>query len=277
VAGGAAGGDDGVNGRRTSEQPPRDSEELFDDVSWWRARAIEELGLSGVERMAAASDGAGYPAALQRLAGHLPGPGGTVLDLGAGLGGASSWLAGVTGARVVAVEPAAGSVAGAGVLWPGLPILRAIVEQVPIRSELGDAASLLGVLSLVEDLGALVSELRRILRPAGRVAVADLVLTGGPAGVEVSGPNTFRSLMRLTDELAAGGFRVLDAGQGETGSDERWGAAATRVDDEVERAHAGAAVLRSWQADQGRLRGLLADGVVAPGWLVAARIDRTVR
>ena len=56
----------------SSEQPPRDSEELFDDVPWWRARAIEALGLSGVERMAAASDGAGYPAVLQRLA-HAPG------------------------------------------------------------------------------------------------------------------------------------------------------------------------------------------------------------
>ena len=34
MAGDAAGGDDGVSGRRTSEQPSRYSEELFDDVSW---------------------------------------------------------------------------------------------------------------------------------------------------------------------------------------------------------------------------------------------------
>lgn len=261
-----------MTGRSTPEPPPGDSGELFDDVSWWQARAITALGLSGEERMAAASDGAGYPAVLQRLAGHLPGPGGTVVDLGAGLGGASSWLAGVTGARVVAIEPAAGSVAGAAVLWPGLPILRARVEQVPIRSESGHAASLLGVVSLIEDLGPLVEELRRILGPAGRVAVADVVLTDGAAGGEVSGPNTFRSLARLADELATGGFRVLDGGHDETGSDERWDAAATRVDDAVERAHGGAAALRSWRADQERLRGLLAQGVVAPGWLVAARI-----
>ena len=227
--------------------------------------------------MAAASDGAGYPAVLQRLARHLPGAGRTVVDLGAGLGGASSWLAGVTGARVVAVEPAAGSVAGAAMLWPGLPVLQARVERVPIRSERGDAASLLGVLSLVEDLRPLVEELHRLLRPAGRVAIADLVLTDGQNGTAAAGPNTFRSLARLAGDLAAGGFRVLDAGKDETESDERWSAAATRVDDEVVQAHAGAAALCSWRADQERLRGLLADGVVAPGWLVAARSDVAVR
>jgi SAM-dependent methyltransferase len=260
-----------VTSRRTFEGP-RDSQELFDDVSWWQARTIEALGLSGLERMAAASDGAGYPGVLKRFTRHLPGPGGTLVDLGAGLGGASCWLAGMTGARVVAVEPAAGSVAGAAVLWPGLPIVQARVEQVPIRSGRCDAAALLGVLSLVEDLGPLVGELRRIVRPAGRVAVADLVLTDGSAGVDASGPNTFRSLAQLADELATGGLRVLDAGQGETESDERWETAATRVDDEVERTHAGAAALHSWRADQERLRGLLADGVVTAGWLVAAPI-----
>jgi SAM-dependent methyltransferase len=261
-----------VTGRSSSEQPQRDSEELFDDVSWWQARAIEALGLSGVERMAAASDGAGYPAVLERLAAYLPRSGATVVDLGAGLGGASSWLAGATGARVVAVEPAAGSVAGAASLWPGLPILRARVEQVPLRSERADAATLLGVVSLIEDLGPLVEELRRILRPHGRVVVADLVLTDGPAGATVSGPNTFRSLPWLADELAASGFRVIDCGQTDAESDERWDAPAARVDEEVERAHAGTAALRSWRADQERLRGLLADGVVAAGWLVGEQI-----
>jgi SAM-dependent methyltransferase len=132
------------------------------------------------------------------------------------------------------------------------------------------------VLSLVEDLRPLVEELHRVLRPAGRVAIADLVLTDGSAGM-AAGPDTFRSLARLADDLAAGGFRVLDAGEDETESDERWSAAVTRVDDEVVRGHGGAAALCSWRADQERLRGLLADGVVAPGWLVAARSDGTVR
>jgi SAM-dependent methyltransferase len=272
VDGGAAEDGDSVTDGRTSE-PSRDSEELFDDVSWWQARSIEVLGLSGLERMAAASDGAGYPDVLRRMARHLPGPRATLVDLGAGLGGASSWLAGTTGNDVIAVEPAAGSVGGAALLWPGLPIVRARVERVPIRSGHCDAAALLGVLSLVGDLGPLAEELRRVLRPHGRVAVADLVLTDGSAGATVSGPNTFRSLASLADELAAGGFELLVAGEGETEPDERWDASVARVNEEVERTHAGAAALDAWRADQDRVRGLLDDGVLTAGWLVAARID----
>ena len=90
----------------------------------------------------------------------------------------------------------------------------------------------------------------------------------------VSGPNTFRSLLRLADELGASGFRVLAAGAGEVEADERWDAAAARVEQEVERAHADAAALHSWRADQERLGALLADGVVTVGWLVAEVAER---
>jgi hypothetical protein len=254
-----------------SEGPRRDGEELFDDVPWWQARAIMAHELTGRDRMAAAADGAGYPGALERLVPWLPGHGGVTVDVGAGLGGASVWLATSTKAAVVALEPASGSAAGAALLWPQLTVVRARVDQVPLRSGFADAVTALGVLSLVDAGAPVIRELHRILRVRGRMAVADLVLTDG-SGSRTSGPNTFRSLPRLAEELTARGFRVLDANAGDIRPDPRWEAASTLVAEEVERLHRGSPALRAWRADQARLGELLAAGDVAAGWLVAERI-----
>ena len=254
-----------------SEGPRRDGEELFDEVPWWQARAIAAQDLTGRDRMAAAADGAGYPGALERLVPWLPGHGGVVADVGAGLGGASVWLAISTKAAVVALEPAPGSAAGAALLWPQLTVVRASVDLVPLRAAFADAVTALGVLSLLDAGAPVVRELHRILRLRGRIALADLVLTDG-SGSRTSGPNTFRSLPRLAEELTAGGFRVLDANAGDVRSDPRWERASALVAEQVERAHHGSPALRAWRADQDRLGGLLAAGDIAAGWLVAEQI-----
>ena len=129
----------------------------------------------------------------------------------------------------------------------------------------------LGVLSLVDAAAPVIRELHRILRDRGRIAVADLVLTDG-AGSRTAGPNTFRSLPRLAEELTAGGFRVLDANAGDLRPDPRWEAASALVAEQVERAHPDSPALRAWRHDQDRLGELLAADDVAAGWLVADRI-----
>src|SRR5262245_15977045 len=106
--------------------------DLFDDIARWQADAAEVLGLQGTELVAALSPGAGFPGVLDALASRIvehhrrdPRPHQRrvrVIDLGAGLGGTTAWLAAATGARIVGVEPAAGSREGAHRLFGGLDI-----------------------------------------------------------------------------------------------------------------------------------------------------------
>ena len=97
--------------------------DLFDDVARWQADAAEALGMQGVELVAALSPGPGFPGTLDALAERIVASGARdVVDLGAGLGGVSAWLAAATGATVVGVEPESGSRDAAHRLFPGLDL-----------------------------------------------------------------------------------------------------------------------------------------------------------
>jgi arsenite methyltransferase len=50
------------------------------------------------------------------------------------------------------------------------------LEQLPVASEWADVVISNGVLNLVPDKAAALSEMRRILRPGGRLQVSDIVL-----------------------------------------------------------------------------------------------------
>src|SRR5687767_10316309 len=93
--------------------------ELFDEPAQWRANVARDLGYEGLDLATAVAPGAGFPSVLTALAAHLEvGADDMLVDVGAGLGGASAWLAFLTGAHVVAVEPAEGSRTAAASLFP---------------------------------------------------------------------------------------------------------------------------------------------------------------
>jgi len=245
--------------------------DLFDRPARWRGAAILALGLEGEERVAAASPGAGFPSALRSLADGLQlGPGDVVVELGAGLGGVGAWLRARTRADVYAVEPADGSRAMAGELFPEL---RACADVADLHLGPGtvDAVVLAGVLSLVQDADGLVAAASSLLRPGGRLGITDVVPLNGSHEVTVSEPNVVRAAPVLAGLLARHGLAVVHVGHGPFAPSPLWRAIAGRVDARVADEHAGDEALVALEADRAHLRRLEEDLELGCVALVAVR------
>lgn len=114
----------------------------------------------------------------------LAGLHGDVLDVGAGTGANLAHLA-ATVDRLIAVEPDA---AMAHRLWPRAAahpsnvevVVGAGAEALPLPDRCVDVAVTTLVLCTVQDPQAAVSELRRVLRPEGRLVVIEHVLDPDP-------------------------------------------------------------------------------------------------
>jgi ubiquinone/menaquinone biosynthesis C-methylase UbiE len=103
---------------------------------------------------------------------HAP-RGGSVLDVGAGTGQFLRPLAEWLEARVVGVEPSAGMRAEARGVVDGrtVALTAGSAEALPLRTASVDVAWLSAVVHQFADLGWAVGELRRVVRPGGRVLV----------------------------------------------------------------------------------------------------------
>lgn len=118
-----------------------------------------------------------------------PSHGEVVVDVGCGAG-VDSFLAARAGARVVAVEASAPMLARlvrAVATGPGgldLRVLRGAAPQLPLAAAVADQVWLNGVANLVADRAALCAEVARVLRPGGRLLVAD-VFTEAPVPAEL--------------------------------------------------------------------------------------------
>ena len=102
-------------------------------------------------------------------------PGGIALDVGSGPGSVTTSLAHAAGPGGLALgvdisEPmlARAVRAAAG---PQVGFLRADAQRLPLRDETVDAAVSIAVLQLIPDPAATLSEIARVLRPGGRLAV----------------------------------------------------------------------------------------------------------
>ena len=100
----------------------------------------------------------------------LPGPGGRVLDLGAGTGRFAAALAEATGAAVVACEPSAAMRDACAFR----PLAGAAAEALPFRDGSFGAVWASQVIHHVTDLPAFTAGVRRVLAPGGH-----LLLRGG--------------------------------------------------------------------------------------------------
>jgi SAM-dependent methyltransferase len=135
---------------------------------------LESLPEEAIESFA----GVGYPfrAGIIR-------PGDTVLDVGAGSGTDALVAARLTGpqGKVFALDmtPAMSAklrtlVARLGIA--NVEVLEGNAEAIPLPDASVDAATSNGMLNLVPDKPRAIAELRRVLRPGGRMQIADIVI-----------------------------------------------------------------------------------------------------
>jgi SAM-dependent methyltransferase len=153
----------------------------FDTMAEWTARVAKNLGQDF--HIPAGCRGSGSPAVLDWLIEQLElGSGETLLDCGAGVGGPAAYAAAQCGVRPVLVEPQAGGNQASRALF-GFPALRADASVLPFAAGAFDAAWSLGVLCTTESQLELLIELRRVVRPPGRIGLLVLIAEElAPAG-----------------------------------------------------------------------------------------------
>ena len=116
---------------------------------------------------------------LANLAALEPRPGDTIVDIGAGTGLLTLDLARAVGddGRIIAVDPSpemrTAAVARCGDR-PNVRIVEGLVDALPLDDESIDRAVSLQVFEYLDDIPAALSEIRRILRPNGKLVIGDL-------------------------------------------------------------------------------------------------------
>lgn len=177
----------------------------FDTMADWTARVAKDLGQDFY--IPAGCRGSGSPAVLDWLIEQLDlGSGETLLDCGAGVGGPAAYAAAQRDVRPVLVEPQAGGNNASRALF-GFPALRADASVLPFADETFDAAWTLGVLCTTESQVELLSELRRVVRPPGRIGLLVLVADElSPAGEPDN--SFFPTVESLSDLIDRADLRV---------------------------------------------------------------------
>lgn len=177
----------------------------FDTVAEWTAQVAADLGPE--YHIPAGCRGSGSPAALDWLIEQMALTGDdTLLDSGAGVGGPAAYAAQSVSLAPVLVEPEAGACRAARTLF-GYPVMQAVGSALPLANASVDAAWSLGVLCTTRDQLQLLTELRRTVRPPGRIGLLAFVareplLTEQPEG------NHFPTRAHLVDLIADAGLQI---------------------------------------------------------------------
>ena len=126
-------------------------------ADWWQARFTRGVDAEYTQQI--------LPLLAEQLAGA-----GVVVDVGCGEGQVSRPAA-AAGALVVGVDGSAAQLAEAVRRGGGVRYVRGFATGVPLREAAADAVVLCLVVEHVGDLGALVDEVARVLRPGGTALV----------------------------------------------------------------------------------------------------------
>ena len=192
-----------------------DDAEIFNVAALWRYEAIVRLGLEGDSMVIAASPGAVFPQMLDFIVRNVAAaPPGKVIDVGAGLAGIAESVRRASGRSVLAFDASRHAGVGARTLFPDVQLAQAHPSGLPARDGTAVAAISCGLLSLLADPAAMMSEVRRVIRAEGRFVVVDLA---SAASLAVrAGNKVFWSAERIIGSLSDAGFDVVDQAIGLT-------------------------------------------------------------
>ena len=245
---------------------------VFDRPTAWRQAAVDRLGLRGEERLAGLTIGAGYPDALEPVTACVRSTTGWFGDVGSGLGAATAWIGRNDPGRMVAIEPEPRAAALAHRAFDALTVIAGCADELPVHAATFDGTSLLGVVSLVADLAGVLAEQARVVRPGGRLAIADLVSASSTAIIVEATGNHFRPLDELVAGMAAAGFAVDAVWTAPAAITTRWTAVAARVDAEIACQHSGSPVYAAWADDATHVRRLIDEASVSLATITATRL-----
>jgi SAM-dependent methyltransferase len=239
----------------------------FDTVAGWTEEAVRALGPEYA--VPAGCRGTGSEGALRWLADRLRLDGDSrLLDDGAGVGGPAGWLAAERGVRPVCAEPMAAAVRASRRLF-GLPSVVALSQALPFGDAAFDAAWCLAVLCTTADKATALAELRRVLRPGGRLGLLVFV-ADGPLTPPLPEGNEFPSEQELLGLLRDAGLVLEESADGDlSDSPPQWTERADAVDAEVERRHGHDPAFEQAQNNARRVGRLLSRGELRT-WLGVA-------
>lgn len=241
----------------------------FDTVAAWTAEVAIDLGEDYF--VPAGCRGSGSPGALRWLLQHLDVQRGEVMmDCGAGVGGPAAFAAAEIGVTPVLTEPEAGACQAAQRLF-GFPVVQA-GSDLPFAAGSFDVAWCLGVLCTVGDQPRLLAELRRVLRPAGRLGL--LVFVAARPLPETPVGNDFPTSAGLAEMLSEAGLRTTKRASAAdfAAAPPGWQEHVDAVEAELERRHGQDPDWQTAAEQSGRIGTLLSSGdlvgtllVVRPG------------
>jgi SAM-dependent methyltransferase len=234
----------------------------FDTVAEWTAEAARALGADFF--LPAACRGSGSPAALDWLISALDlSTGDVLLDCGAGVGGPACYAVQKRQVRALLAEPEAGACRAAANLF-SLPVVQASGSGLPIADHAVDAAWSLGVLCTMDDQLGLLSELRRVVRPPGRIGLIVYVATADIPDDEQPDGNRFPTLASLEELFHHARLTVVEQRRATeldaTPSD--WQRRVDDVEAEMARRHGHQKAWTMAEEQSARMGNLIGDGKV---------------
>ena len=272
--------DDVRTARDTGRTPARDAVEpsvdvttLTRDFGWLQARTAEALlDMDARHRLIGACSSTTNPSVLEWVTARLRAyAGDRVVDLGAGLGGCSSWTAARTGADMLAIDGLEASIVGLRHLFPGIPAAVARVDALPLADASMDHAISLGLVDQLTELDGFAASAARVLRPGGRLVTvffaADAPGAARTGLAAIPHPTTYLAALH-----AAGFTDVrLDALSDLPRPPEHWRRVRRRVEHVVERRHGDDLRYRAARLERTRFLALQQEGLIGLHGIVATR------